>query len=54
VIRVGDVVRYDHPDWGPVRGRVLAEPDEEGRVLVQDLSPNGAREWWPVADVVPE
>lgn len=35
---------YNHPDWGRCRGRVIrGGPD--GRVLVQDLAENGAREW---------
>jgi hypothetical protein len=50
--RVDDVVRYEHPDWGPCRGRVLAV--EGGSVLVQDLSDHGAREWWPLVDVAVE
>lgn len=47
----GDLVQYDHPDWGTVVGEVLTV--EADRVLVQDRSPNGAREWWPLAGVVP-
>lgn len=52
-VTLGDVVEYAHPDWGTVRGRVLfadGTKREDGKVyaLCQDLSPNGAREWWPV------
>lgn len=50
VIRPGMVVRYLHPSWGPSRGRVLRVDGEPGRVLVQDLAPNGAREWWPTGE----
>ena len=39
----GTIVRYDHPDWGQCRGRVLRLAGV--RVLVEDLSPAGAREW---------
>ncbi len=45
----GTIVHYDHPSWGPCRGRVLRVDGD--RVLVQDLAPNGAREWWPLAGV---
>lgn len=49
VVRPGVVVEYEHPDWGPSRGRVLDAGECRGAVLVQDLSVSGAREWWPVA-----
>jgi hypothetical protein len=52
VLRKGQRVEYpDHPDWGRCFGTVIRV--EGDRVLVQDLSPNGAREWWPLAKVVP-
>jgi hypothetical protein len=44
------VVRYAHPSWGTSRGRVLRVDGEPGRVLVQDLAPTGAREWWPAGE----
>lgn len=46
----GDVVEYDHPDWGLCRGRVLDHPSDD-EVLVQDLAPNGARERWPLSAI---
>ncbi len=45
-MKPGTIVAYTHPDWGHARGRVL-RGNRPGLVLVQDLSPNGAREWWP-------
>lgn len=48
---VGGLVRYEHPDWGPTRGRVLSVVGRPGHVLVQDQAPTGAREWWPSADL---
>jgi len=45
----GTIVHYTHPDWGPSRARVLYAT--EGRVLVQDLSPDGAREWLDIRDI---
>jgi len=54
----GARVAYRHPSWGDVTGTVLEGQvrvmDNEGgkpgpSLLVQDLSPNGAREWWPVS-----
>lgn len=42
------IVRYNHPDWGVCFGRVLHPEPCDGLVLVQDRSPGGAREWWPV------
>lgn len=45
--RVGEILSYNHPDWGQCRGKVIRV--EADRVLVQDLSRNGAREWWPIA-----
>ena len=50
-LREGDLVAYLHPAWGEVRGVVLDEHPVEGRVLVLDMSPTGARERWPVADL---
>jgi hypothetical protein len=52
VFRVDEVVLYEHPDWGPCRGRVLAV--EGLSVLVRDLSEHGGNEWWPTVDVVRE
>jgi hypothetical protein len=49
-LRPGMVVRYAHPSWGTSRGRVLRVDGEPGRVLVQDLAPTGAREWWPAGE----
>lgn len=46
---VDQIVGYDHPYWGPCRGKVLAAAGD--KLLVQDLFPGGAREYWPVADV---
>ena len=48
-VSVGDVVAYDCPTWGPSRGRVLAVFGRE--VLVQDLAPDGAREYWPRGEI---
>ena len=49
-VHIGDIVAYDHPSWGAVRGSVLRTDGRPGFVLVQDLTPKvGAREWWPVA-----
>lgn len=48
------IVRYHHPTWGAVRGRVLDAGVVREAVLVQDLSPAGAREWWPVAALTVE
>lgn len=55
-MEVDDIVLYDHPSWGPSRGRVLrvggqAGPDDTTTILVQDLADHGACEWWPAADV---
>lgn len=50
-MKIGAIVRYNHPSWGPSRGRVLALDGRPGFVLVQDLAPNGAREWWPVTEI---
>lgn len=44
-VSVGNVVAYDCPVFGPSRGRVLTV--QTGSVLVQDLHPEGAREYWP-------
>lgn len=49
MMKVGDVVVFAHPDWGRVRGKILVIM--RTRVLVQDLSPHGAREWWPIGEV---
>ena len=50
---VGDVVEYDSPSWGRVRGRVLMPPRGD-TVLIQDLTPTVvAREYWPLADIRP-
>ena len=59
MIRPNDIVLYNHPDWGRVRGRVIRiEPNDlrNGRLeaLCQDLAPNGGREWWPVAQLSKE
>lgn len=45
----GDLVEYNSPSWGLVRGTVLnvAGP----RALCQDHAEHGAREWWPVAEI---
>lgn len=61
-VEVGDIVQYMHPDWGAVVGRVLQVDGAPGKVrawdgpqqmiLVQDQAPDGAREWWPLADCV--
>jgi len=51
----GDLVFYSHPDWGPSKGRALTPPQDHGDgpvLLVQDLAPEGAREWWPLASLV--
>ena len=49
-VHIGDIVAYDHPSWGAVRGSVLRTDGRPGFVLVQDLTPKvGGREWWPVA-----
>ena len=53
---IGSIVKYVSPDWGPVQGRVLSEPFLRGRsrdVLCQDLSPNGAEEYWPIDELQP-
>lgn len=50
-LREGDRVAYQHPDWGHVVGVVLDERVEAGRVLVLDMSPNGARERWPAGEL---
>lgn len=48
-IRRGDLVTYDHPDWGNVRGRVeRVFDDARQQALCKDLSGNGALEWWPL------
>jgi len=54
---IGTIVRYHSPSWGWCTGRVLRDdlvdtrPDAGGCrqlcVLVQDLAPTGAREYWP-------
>lgn len=49
----GDVITYDHPDWGRSGGTVIrvdagkvhVESSVPGSILVQDHAPNGAREW---------
>lgn len=45
MIAVDTVITYNHPDWGPSTGTVLANDAPDGRILVQDHAPNGAREW---------
>jgi hypothetical protein len=51
-LKPGDVVHYHSPSWGEVYGRVIRRAPATSTstlrncVLVQDLSPNGAREWW--------
>ncbi|HYF26550.1 MAG TPA: hypothetical protein VD931_12495 [Baekduia sp.] len=46
----GTIVQYNHPSWGPACGEVLRV--DGPHVLVQDQAPNGAREWWPVAEII--
>lgn len=51
----GDRVQYRHPSWGLACGQVLRVGGERGpgdarTLLVNDLGPSGAREWWPVAE----
>lgn len=48
VLAVGDLVLWPGCPWGVAKGKVLRTDGEPGRVLVQDLHPHGAREWWPV------
>lgn len=43
----GQTIHYHHPSWGPSVGTVLvpAGGSVDGRILVQDHAPHGAREW---------
>lgn len=51
--REGDIVTYDHPDWGRCSGEVLRPwLSRQGEGLVQDLDRHGAREWIPWAWLV--
>lgn len=51
IIFDGDMVAYQHPDRGAVRGTVLDAQVRDGRVLVLDMAPGSGREWWPVAQL---
>lgn len=44
-------LHYKHPSWGHTVGTLLRVDWGAGRVLVHDRAPNGAREWWPIAEV---
>lgn len=48
--REGDLVDYNSPDWGWVRGRVIGIVSRT-EVLCQDLSTHGGREYWPLAEL---
>lgn len=50
-VRDGDLVAYQHPDWGRVQGIVLEDPRADGTVLCLDTSPHGARERWPAGEL---
>ena len=53
----GDLVSYQRPAWGWSTGRVIlvgsavitAGEQAVAAALVQDLSENGAREYWPLS-----
>jgi len=48
IIEIRDVMFYQDPDFGRCRVRVIRLLRASKLALVQDLHPEGGRDWWPL------